>query len=179
MDKAHLKLKLKSSHDELLRTVEILSEKQCIEPPLGKWTGLQHIKHILLSISPVVKLLGNREKLFSRKFGESVTGSQPYQVIEEQYIRLLAPGIEAPQPFIPTDLKYGDKNVIFEEYNEKVKSLLGNIDDWSEEELDKYLIPHPLLGNLTLREMLYFFIYHSRHHQNNVERTLITYEAAK
>jgi len=43
---------------------------------------------------------------------------------------------------------------------------------FSEEDLDKLILPHPLLGKLTLREMMYFTIYHVQHHQRIVERNL-------
>jgi len=40
----------------------------------------------------------------------------------------------------------------------------------SEAALDKYILPHPLLGKLTLREMLYFTAYHVAHHKQLVEK---------
>jgi hypothetical protein len=35
---------------------------------------------------------------------------------------------------------------------------------WSEAELDRYTLPHPLLGDLTMREMLCFTLYHNQRH---------------
>ncbi|MEO5583430.1 MAG: DinB family protein, partial [Saprospiraceae bacterium] len=82
-------------------------------------------------------------------------------------------GMMAPQPFTPPVLSYEEKDTIYNDFNAKVKALQENMENWSEEELDKYVIPHPLLGNLTFREMLYFSIYHAGHHRKNVERTLM------
>jgi hypothetical protein len=31
--------------------------------------------------------------------------------------------------------------------------------------LDHFIAPHPLLGKITLRELCYFTIYHTLHHQ--------------
>ena len=39
------------------------------------------------------------------------------------------------------------------------------IDSFSEKDLDNYILPHPLLGKLTIREMLFFTIYHVQHHE--------------
>jgi hypothetical protein len=33
-------------------------------------------------------------------------------------------------------------------------------------------LPHPLLGKLTLREMIYFTIYHVQHHHKLVQNQL-------
>ena len=37
-------------------------------------------------------------------------------------------------------------------------------------DLDAVLLPHPLLGKLTVREMLFFTVYHVQHHRALVER---------
>jgi hypothetical protein len=36
----------------------------------------------------------------------------------------------------------------------------------TEDDLDNYLVKHPLLGRITLRELCYFTIYHTQHHLN-------------
>ena len=41
---------------------------------------------------------------------------------------------------------------------------------WSDADLDSVLLPHPLLGKVTVREMLYFTIHHVQHHHALVER---------
>jgi hypothetical protein len=38
--------------------------------------------------------------------------------------------------------------------------------------LDLLILPHPLLGKLTLREMLYFTLYHVEHHEKQVLENL-------
>ncbi|MBK7609450.1 MAG: hypothetical protein IPI18_20745 [Saprospiraceae bacterium] len=45
---------------------------------------------------------------------------------------------------------------------------------FSEAEIDRYLIPHPLVGKITMREMFYFTVFHAGHHQNNLIRDLGT-----
>jgi hypothetical protein len=46
-----------------------------------------------------------------------------------------------------------------------VQELCLRLGNFTEEDLDSYCLPHPLLGNLTMREMLYNAIYHVQHHQ--------------
>ena len=48
-------------------------------------------------------------------------------------------------------------------------TLLKAIDNWTEEELDTYLIPHPLIGKMTLRELLFFTVYHIGHHLKTIK----------
>ena len=39
---------------------------------------------------------------------------------------------------------------------------------WDEDDLDLYVIPHPLMERLTFQEILYFTIYHVQHHKKQV-----------
>jgi hypothetical protein len=43
---------------------------------------------------------------------------------------------------------------------------------WTEEAMDRSVIPHPLMGPLTVREMLLFFVVHERHHVRVVRERL-------
>lgn len=50
--------------------------------------------------------------------------------------------------------------------------LIKSIQKYSEQELDQTILPHPLLGKITLREMLYFTIYHVEHHHHLTKNNL-------
>jgi hypothetical protein len=43
-------------------------------------------------------------------------------------------------------------------------ALRAEAETWSEEELDRRALTHPLMGRLTAREMLLFCVFHERHH---------------
>lgn len=43
---------------------------------------------------------------------------------------------------------------------------------WTEEAMDGHAVTHPLMGALTVREMLLFFVVHERHHLRGVQRRL-------
>jgi len=45
-----------------------------------------------------------------------------------------------------------------------VPNLSAAVRRWDEAALDRYQLPHPILGKLTVREMLYFTLYHLGHH---------------
>ena len=59
---------------------------------------------------------------------------------------------------------------------ELIEKLNKEIEVFTEEELDTLLIPHPLLRNISLREMLYNAIYHVEHHQKQAENNLKKYK---
>ena len=43
---------------------------------------------------------------------------------------------------------------------------------WNDNQLDRYMVSHPLLGKITLRELCYFTIYHTEHHLNTIKARL-------
>jgi hypothetical protein len=51
--------------------------------------------------------------------------------------------------------------------------LASSIGRWREEDLDYYRLPHPLLGKLTVREMLFFTVYHNYHHPRSLALRLL------
>src|SRR4029078_11685614 len=45
---------------------------------------------------------------------------------------------------------------------------------WSERALDRWRVPHPAMGPLTVREMAFFTLYHNTHHVFGAARRLET-----
>jgi hypothetical protein len=61
---------------------------------------------------------------------------------------------------------------IMENFTRANRDLRAAIVRWPERKLDSLQLPHPLLGKLTVREMLLFTLYHQRHHKDVVARNL-------
>lgn len=43
----------------------------------------------------------------------------------------------------------------------------------SDEILDTYQIPHPIIGLISVREMIYFTLYHYKHHLKAINKLLV------
>ena len=76
----------------------------------------------------------------------------------------LAAGGKASGPFIPSAINFEKKEELIKKYKEQKQKLIAKIEKQSENDLDVYILPHPLLGKVTLREMLFFTIHHNEHH---------------
>ena len=65
-----------------------------------------------------------------------------------------------------------DKEAIINNFTQSYADFTAKLTDINEYDLDNYQLPHPILGKISLREMLYFTAYHVEHHDNIVkERT--------
>ena len=133
----------------------------------NKWSIAENCKHLSLSVKPLNTAfsLPNFTLLF---FGKLNREARTYDEMGTKYLQKLAEGAVAPEQFVPEKIEVGKKESLIQELEKINDSFLKKVDDFTEEDLDKYLIPHPVLGKLTIREMLYFTIYHTLHHHKAI-----------
>lgn len=133
-----------------------------------KWSAAENIKHLILSVNPlnIAFSLPNFTLLF---FGKLNRPPKNYAEIVEKYHQKLAEGAVASPKFIPEAINIdSNKEDLFQEFKKTNNKFLKKLDNFEEDDLDKYLIPHPVLGKLTIREMLYFTICHTLHHHKAI-----------
>ncbi len=59
------------------------------------------------------------------------------------------------------------KRDLLDQFSKASAELVSVVEKWNENELDEYLLPHPILAKLTIREMLFFTIYHNLRHASS------------
>ncbi|MFK7801547.1 MAG: DinB family protein, partial [Anaerolineae bacterium] len=69
-----------------------------------------------------------------------------------------------------------ERERILQGWVKKNRQLISAVDAWQDADLDTLVLPHPLLGNMTLREILLFTVYHNMHHVNDVQRVRVESE---
>jgi hypothetical protein len=100
----------------------------------------------------------------------SRTDRRSYEEVVRRYEDKLAAGGRASGRFVPPLQPVHTVERMRADLRKLVGRLGTRVGKWSERKLDNILLPHPLLGKLTVREMLYFTAYHVDHHQRIVER---------
>ncbi|HRI21108.1 MAG TPA: DinB family protein [Panacibacter sp.] len=172
MTKQEIIQRLKENHQSFTSFISLLDEKDFLFTVNDKWTPGQQAEHILRAVKPVV--LAFRLPLFLLMviFGNANRPSRSYAGLADRYHEKLAGGGKASGRFIPPSVAYNQKNKTCCGITNAVEALCNNVAKVKEEDLDNYILPHPLFGKLTMREMLYFTIYHVYHHQNNIKELL-------
>jgi hypothetical protein len=142
--------------------------------PFGQaWSPADNVRHLNKSNRAVAQALRLPGLMLGLAFGRAPHPSRNYDELKQTYLAILASGGQAGR-FAPTsrlenDLKAWREKIMAE--REKIThELVSLINRWSETALERYRLPHPLLGKLTLREMLFFTLYHNLHHVEVVER---------
>ena len=167
MDKAQLKQALTFHHSNFLNLIESIPDKDFHVGIGGKWSTSQQLEHIIKSIGPVRLAFFLPASILKMVFGTSNRPSRSYEGLVEKYLGKLSAGGKAPPRFIPSG-QTTEVRANATKLRHLTESLADNVDSFSEKQLDFLLLPHPLLGKLTLREMLYFTIYHVQHHHKQI-----------
>lgn len=170
MNKEEIQKALSSSYKSFIDFVSGLSEEEFQRAPADKWKAGQHLDHLIRAVDPLVKGLLLPKFIVKLIFGKANRPSKSYDDLVRKYKMKLEAGGKAGGRFIPTEISFAARKMSAEKLLMKVKQLGKNVNSYSEQQLDTFILPHPLLGKVTLREMLYFTIYHAEHHENLVKR---------
>lgn len=128
------------------------------------WTAGQQMEHIHRATSILPFLLKMPLPLNGFFFGKAKKPAKNYNELVEVYLSKLKDGAKATKRFIPSRVPYSNRINLANKLLKNITGINEAIDKISEKDLDCYVLPHPLLGKLTYREMLYFTIYHAHHH---------------
>lgn len=172
MNRTDIAEHLATNHQVFLEQIDQLSDTDLCYAPEGKWTAIQQLDHIIRSVSPVNMAMGLPKFILKWRFGTANRPSRTYEQLVEKYQRKLLEGGRASARFTPPAIAADQQKILSKKLEKLVKALCLKTNGWSEEDLDRYILPHPLLGKLTIREMLYFTAHHVLHHLEAVNRNL-------
>ncbi len=133
----------------------------------GRWTIAKNLDHLTRAARPVAQGLGLPKFLIRWKMGRGPGSSRPLMEVQKIYKDILAEGAQVRGRFVPEGKTSQTKAL--DQWDSCGHALLKKLDRWSDSQLDEYQVPHPLIGMLTVREILFFTIFHTHHHLQNVK----------
>ena len=169
-DKKSIASALNEAINHFNQYINSLDKSRFENSPPGKWNAGQQLDHLIRSIKPLNLAYALPGFILKAMFGEANRNSKTYSALAEKYKLKLAAGGKASGRFLPPSIAFESKGKLCKRYNHEKEKLLRKIEKISETDLDKYILPHPLLGRLTLREMLFFTIHHNEHHLELVKK---------
>ncbi|MCU0481229.1 MAG: DinB family protein [Anaerolineae bacterium] len=168
---------LRKIHQFVRQTVSDMPEANLFAGTAENWSPADYLKHLIIANKPFAKgLLMPREQMESL-FGKSETGSMTYEELVAIYQKLIAEGLRAELAPSITPVSYrmpegvtDVKTYLLETWDDANRRIETALEGWSEADLDVYKIPHPAIGVITVREMLYFTMYHNGLHGDDIAR---------
>lgn len=136
----------------------------------GKWTPAENFQHIVTATKMTSLAFTLPKFLHVILYGKPQRTSHGFSKVVDNYHRRLNEGAKASGVYVPKKTDYR-KELLKDKLETEGNKLIGAIQrKWSDEQLDRYQILHPILGVLTVRELAYFTIYHNGHHLETVRR---------
>ena len=156
---------LQESFDKVTTCVESTPNEIFYNKKDGKWSIAENLSHLIQATKPLASVL-KKNKLFLLGFGISFGDSEKFETLRSNYLLKLSQGLAPANGggFISKNIESISKEKFLENWNLIGNKFPSRIDLWSEKNLDRFKLPHPLLGKLTVREMMFFTIFHNEHH---------------
>ena len=170
MDKPWITAELQERHNVFTGTVQALPADVLVRSKNDKWSAAQQLAHILSGVRPVTLSLAVPTWFLRWRFGRLNRAPRSYAELVARYQEKLAAGGRASGRFVPPVIAAEQVPAIAARIDRSVARMCARAQRWSDADLDSVLLPHPLLGKVTVREMLYFTIHHVQHHHALVER---------
>jgi hypothetical protein len=148
-----------------------LTDEQFVHSHNGKWTAGQQLSHLLLCLQPISRALASKEYI-QEKFGTQQRAAMSYEEVLAATRMHLQNGAKAPERFLPAAVAVADRAALAQELSDITATIKSQLQSYSEDELDRLVMPHPFLGMLSVREMFYLMSYHPLHHLQQVRAHL-------
>jgi hypothetical protein len=163
---------LQSRLDENIRRIgdflEQLPEAYLQQSPDHRWTIAQELLHLTKSNKGTARLLS----LPSEQLRKAEKPSRSYEEIVQEYQTKYAAANppRGPQGVQPDEEAPMNKTALIYQWNKTSQAVLKSAEAWPESKWGQYTVwKHPLLGVLTVQEMLYFTTFHNEHHADIME----------
>ena len=175
-DREEITAELTRVDDEITAFFQRIDTKTFLTAQGEKWSPADHLRHLTKSMRPLAKGMSLPGPVIGLRFGWPRRASRTFDELYEAYTTRLAQGVSAGRfaPSSPSSPDEGEagKSRVFTQWQGAERALRAVTLRWSEKKLDRYQAPHPALGKLTIREMLYFTIFHNVHHARLVAERL-------
>ncbi len=156
--------------DRFSKTCHGIDDADLFKRPGKKWSAAENIQHLVLSTN-TTSLAYRLPKFLVRWIGGKPNRrSRNYDEVKEKYYKKLTEGATASSRFVPKPLEinYGKQKLLDHWEKATLKYIHALIKNRTEADLDNYLVKHPLLGRITLRELGYFTVFHTEHHLQGI-----------
>jgi len=138
-------------------------------PDSKNWSAGQHLLHLIKLYKTINQALSVPKMVLRFKFGKRKHEEKSFEFLNNDFVKNYTDKkFEAPDSVVPGHVKLSDRQALLEKLNREMKLINKNVGKLSEKALSKYVIPHPYLGNMTLREFVMFNTLHNEHHLNTL-----------
>ena len=134
--------------------------------PENKWTTGQQIQHLTDSIQLLNKALSYPKFLLKYKFGTCNREIRSFATVAKNYQKKLSENQDRAKKFNQKLKKpiENERDSLLTKLQIQNKKLQYKTNKLKDKHLDSLVIPHPLMGKMTIREIVMWTAHHTEHH---------------
>jgi hypothetical protein len=176
LTKTEINERLEETRHGLAATVNAMSANQ-FQHAVAGWSADGYLKHLLLSVKPFVRVLEMGPAAVHQLFGTPEQSTRTYDDFVQVYQSRLAEGVRAesydnvvPDSYrMPEGITDAQQHLV-QTWHESHDRLTAALQQWTEDDLNQHQLPHPAIGLITVREMLYFTVHHNKLHWQDIHQ---------
>ncbi len=165
---------LQAVEKEVIDYCTFLQEEEFFRQYGEQWSAAQQVKHLVIATKAATLAFSIPWFIVKRIGGIANRPSRTYDELVAKYKFKLGQGGKAGKKYTPAPILpgYGKQNLLneFGKAMQKITRLI--VKRATEDKLDYYVVPHPLLGKITLRELCYFTHLHTLHHLKSIRERI-------
>ncbi len=166
-------MELRKLHARITSSLDDLTDEEFLAKQGEHWSPAEHIRHLVTAVRALARGMATPKVALALRFGISFRGSRSFEEIRDLYRAALAAGGKASGSYDPVsrriDMEPEDlRAFVMQRWAKVGDELDAAIGSWRDGALDRHRAKHPLLGLMTIRELLYFTLYHNAHHARRI-----------
>lgn len=162
MNKSEILNDFEEAYRGMARAGHHFNEKEFFSPMGKKWSAAEHMRHLTFSAKVVNKGLKAPKVLLALRFGITLRSPKSYKKIVKAYQNATFPATTGFEPKMKSNSTKSKEIEDFLTAHQQITD--GFYNNWNEFQLNRYQLKHPVLGKISLREIMYFMIHHIKHH---------------
>ena len=163
-DKTALHAQLNTNRQTIVDYVNTLTDEQFVAQINNKWSAAETLQHLFLSTRALKRALSSPHEFFDQWPHADRPSRSSDEIVATYRATLAGLTTAAPDSVLPRTEDLENRADVTERFNSISQALLSTLENWTETDLDRYQVPHPRLGLLTIREFFLFSAYHILHH---------------
>jgi hypothetical protein len=162
--KATIEKLLTDSVLEFNELITTLDEKKFETNYNNKWSAGQDLVHLIKLLRILNIAFKIPKPILSILYGINKKEQRTVDELKSLYKNALKGGAKSPNLYIPKPVLFNHKNELIKKHTLLNDAFIKLLNKHSDVDLDKYLVPHPIIGKISLRELAIFTSFHTVHH---------------
>ncbi len=135
-----------------------------------QWSVAENLEHLSLTLNKSWLYLFTPKIILKWKYGKPTQPSKYYEELLGLYHQKLDAGYETEKRFMPVVVADKDaKERLIARFEQICNKYLDQIRYyWEDDSMDQFHVPNAVFGFATIRELVYFNLFHNTHHYKTI-----------